>query len=298
MKHFKYKKILFPPLWILIILTLVSTIALVGVFVKGLELSLIAYIIYGVSTYTLIVICLACWKTIPNYYKRMKEIVYSNKYANHYLTDVPFKTHINLYRSLIINLLYVAINAISGIIYHTYWFGIFAVYYAIMAVMRFLLIRYVDWNQIGKNRIRELKCSRICSYILMTVNLALSGAVLMMVYYNRGFEYQGFLIYVMATYTFYITAAAIRDMLKYRKYDSPVMSVSMTIKMASALFSMLFLETAMFAQFGSTESAEKKQMMIMLTGAGVSIIVVVMSVYMIVRSTAEIKKIKINSSCK
>lgn len=298
MKYFKYKKIWFPPLWILIILTLVSTVALVGVFVKGLELSLIAYIIYGVSTYTLIVICLACWKTIPNYYKRMKEKVYSNEYANHYLTDVPFKTHINLYRSLIINLLYVAINAISGIIYHTYWFGIFAVYYAIMAVMRFLLVRYVDWNQIGKNRMRELKCSCICSYILMTVNLALSGAVLMMVYYNRGFEYQGILIYVMAAYTFYITAAAIRDMLKYRKYDSPVMSVSMTIKMASALFSMLFLETAMFAQFGSTESAEKKQMMIMLTGAGISIIVVVVSVYMIVRSTAEIKKMKINSSCK
>lgn len=100
----------------------------------------------------------------------------------------------------IVNLIYVAVNAISGIIYSTYWFGIFAVYYAIMAIMRFLLIRYVNQNQIGKSRLGELKCSRLCAYILMTVNLALSGAVLMMVYFNRGFQYQGFLIYAMAVY--------------------------------------------------------------------------------------------------
>ena len=35
-------------------------------------------------------------------------------------------------------------NAVSAIIYSTNWFAIFAVYYAIMAVMRFLLVRYVN----------------------------------------------------------------------------------------------------------------------------------------------------------
>lgn len=283
-------RLLFPPLWLIVLLTVFGTVALITVFVKGLEGHPLAYVVYVVSFYILIVLCLACWKTIPGYYKSIKGKVYDNKYANRYLTDVAFKTHVNLYRSLIINLLYVAMNAVSGVIYNTHWFGIFAVYYAIMAMMRFLLIRYVRHNQIGASRLGELKRARLCAYILMTVNLALSGAVLMMVYFDRGFAYQGFFIYVMALYTFYITTTAIIEMIKYRKYNSPVMSVSKIIKLAAALFSMLFLETAMFSQFGGETSPQVQQMMIMATGAGISVIVVAMAMYMIVRSTKEIRE--------
>ena len=289
-------RLLFPPLWLVIVLTVFSTVTLVAVFMEGWEATPIAYVVYVVSFYTLTVICFACWKTIPGYYKSIKGKVYDNKYANRYLTDVAFKTHVNLYRSLVINLIYVAVNAISGIVYSTFWFGIFAVYYAIMAIMRFLLVRYVNRNQIGKSRFEELKRSRLCAYILMTVNLVLSGAVLMMVYFNRGFQYQGFLIYVMAMYTFYITTTAIIDMVKYRKYNSPVMSISKIIKLASSLFSMLFLETAMFSQFGGDTSPEVQRIMIMATGGGISVIVVAMAVYMVIRSTKEIKKLKINNS--
>ena len=294
MKNWKsvWKKLLFPPMWLILILTVISTIALVAVFVKGWDATLIAYVVYVTSFYTLIITCLACYKTIPGYYKNAKEKLYENQYANRYLTDVTYKTHVNLYRSLVINLIYVAINAVSGIVFHTYCFGIFAVYYAIMAIMRFLLVRYMGKSQIGENRLGELKRSRLCAYILMTVNLALSGAVLMMVCFHRGFQYQGVLIYVIAMYTFYMTITAIIDMVKYRKYKSPVMSVSKIIKLASALFSMLFLETAMFAQFGENTSFEVQQIMIIATGAGISLIVVAMSVYMIVRTTKEINMLK------
>lgn len=286
------KKFLFLPLWLIIILTVISTIALVAVFVNGWDTAPIAYVVYVLSFYTLTVICLVCWKTVPGYYKSIKGKVYSNKYANRYLTDAAFKTHVSLYRSLVINLIYVAIKAIFSIVYSTYWFGIFAGYYAIMAVMRFLLVRYVNRNKIGTSRIGELKRSRLCAYILMLVNLTLSGAVLMMVYHGRGFEYQGILIYVVALYTFYTTTTAIIDIIKYRKYNSPVMSVSKVIKLAAALVSMLFLETAMFARFGGDSSPEMQQIMIMATGAGISIVVVAMSIYTIVRSTKEIRKQK------
>ena len=293
-RTFNYKKILFPPLWKSILLTCISTVALIYVFANGLEMSFVAYVSYMVSFYTLIVDCLACWKTIPGYYKRVKCKAYNNKYTGRYFTDVSFKTRVTLYRSLGINLLYVALNAVSGIVYQTYWFGIFAVYYAIMAIMRFLLVRYADKNQLGKSRLKELKCARTCAYILMNVNLTLSGAVLMMVYYNRGFEYRGMLIYVMALYTFYITGAAIRECIKFRKFNSPVMSVSKVIKLAAALFSMLFLETAMFSQFGGDTSIEVQRTMIMVTGAGISVLVVTMAIYIIVRSAKEIKEYQAN----
>lgn len=286
------KKLLFPPLWSVILLTIFCTIALVEIFINGWEMSLIAYICYVLSFYTLTVLCMLCWKVMPGYYRKVKSKLHKNKYIDRYMKDAVFKSNVGLYRSLAINLVYVIVNGVSGYIYQTYWFGIFAVYYAIIAIMRFLLVRYVVKHPIGSDRMGELKRARLCAYILLTVNLALSGAVLMMVFFNRGFQYQGILIYVIALYTFYTTTTAIIDMIKYRKYKSPVMSITKIIKMASALFSMLFLETAMFAQFGAETSAETKRIMIMATGAGISVAVVGMAVYMIVQTSKEIKNKK------
>ena len=286
------KKLLFPPFGIILLLVAISATALVTIFVKGLDTSPVAYISYVFAFYTLCVLCIFCYTTLPGYWKSGKEKLYANKLANRYLTDAAFKTHVNLYRSLAINLLYVTVNAISAVVFNTNWFGLFAVYYAILAIMRFLLIRYVSKNKIGASRLGELHRARLCAYILLTVNLALSGAVLMMVYFHRGFDYQGILIYVMALYTFYTTTTAIMDMVKYRRYGSPIMSMSKGIKMAAALVSMLSLETAMFSQFGGEMSIENQRIMIMATGAGIAIIVVSMAIYMIVRTTKEIRSLK------
>lgn len=132
----------------------------------------------------------------------------------------------------------------------------------------------------------------MCSCILLLLNFVLTGAVLMILYQNKGFEYHGVLIYVMAGYTFYITTHAIIDLVKYRKYQSPVMTTSKVIALSAALVSMLSLETAMFSQFGGDMAPENRWLMIALTGAGVSIVVIVMSVYMIARTAKEIKEIK------
>jgi len=216
-----WRKLLFPPVWLVFLLTVCSAAALIAVFVNGWETSPIAYIVYVIAFYTLSVFCLACWKTFPGYYRSIRGKVYSNRFASRYLTDPVFRTHVSLNISLAINLLYVAVNAVSASVYSTAWFGIFAVYYAIMAVMRFLLLRYVSHNAIGQSRLGELKRSRLCAYILMLVNLILTGAVLMMVTFDRGFSYQGILIYVMALYTFYITISAILDLLNTKNWAVP-----------------------------------------------------------------------------
>ena len=287
-----WRKLLFPPVWLIFVLTVFSAASLTAVFANGWEISTIAYAVYVIAFYTLSVFCLACWKTFPGYYRCIKGKVYGNRYAGRYLTDPAFKTHVSLYISLGINLLYAAVNAVSAAVYSTAWFVIFAVYYAIMAVMRFLLLRYVNRNSIGQSRVGELRRSRLCAYILMLVNLILTGAVLMMVTFGRGFSYRGILIYVMALYTFYITISAVIDLLRYRKLGSPVMSVSKIITFAQALVSMLFLETAMFAQFGEAMAPENQRLMIMLTGGGIAVTVVVMAVWVIVRNTKEIRKMK------
>jgi len=98
------------------------------------------------------------------------------------------------------------------------------------------------------------------------------------------------MIYVMAMFTFYNTTTAIIDLIRYRHLESPVMAAAKGISMAAALVSMLNLETAMFAQFGADMAKEDQQLMIMLTGAGISIAVIAIAVFMIAHCTKEIKK--------
>lgn len=211
------------------------------------------------------------------------------------MTDAVFRTHLSLYASLGINLLYVATNLFTGIWYRSVWTITLAAYYIILAVMRFLLLRFVGRVGIGKDRVKELKRSRLCGIILMTVNLALSGVVLLVIVQNKGFEYAGILIYVMAMYAFYVTTHSVINIFKYRKYNSPVMSTAKSISLAAALVSMLSLETAMLSQFGVEKTTPHfDQIMVGATGAGVCVIVVTMSVYTIFRTSRELKKIRFN----
>lgn len=284
-----WKKLLFPPLWLILLLTAVSAAALTAVFLKGWMESPIAYGIYVLSFYTLCVLSLFFIKVLPGRWKGLNAKAHTNPIIHRYLTDAAFKTHISLYASLGVNLLYVGLNILSWFLYRSMWFVVLAGYYTILAVMRFLLLRYVRVTAIGQNRLGELNRSRLCSCILLLLNFVLSGAVLMILYQNKGYNYHGILIYVMALYTFYITTHAIIGLVRYRKYKSPVMTTARIIALSAALVSMLNLETAMFAQFGADMTPENQRIFIVLTGAGVSIAVITLSVLLIVKATKEIK---------
>lgn len=286
------KRLLHPPGWCVFVLTLASATALVCVFAMQLQEYVLAYGVYGISFYALTLNCLIAWKKLPQHYKKIKGQLYTNTYTKRYFTDDTYKAHMKLYSSLFINVLYVIINAGSAVLYRTHWFAIFSVYYGLIAMMRFLLARYMRKNGIGTKQLAELKRARTCAGILLTINFSLSSVVLMMVYFNRGFSYQGYFIYVMAAYTFYITVIAIRDVIKYRKYKSPVLAVTKIVQLTSALFSMLFLETAMFLQFGAETPVQTRQIMIMATGAGISVLVIWMAVTVIVRTSREIRTYK------
>ena len=286
------RKLLFPPVWLMVLLTVASTALLVTVFLKGWEEAPIAYVSYVLAFYTLTVVCVFCSMVLPKQYGKIKQKIYDNPLGNLYMTDRVFRTKVSLYLSLGISLLYVGTNLWSWHWNHSWWFVVLSFYYSIMAVMRFLLVRYVRLNAIGSSVLKEWKRSRICAYVLLLTNLSLSGAVLMILYQNRGYDYPGMLIYVMAMYTFYATTHAIVDIIKYRKLGSPIMSTAKIVSLSAALVSMLNLETAMFAQFGAEMSLRDQRIMIAATGAGISVIVVTLSVILIVRATKEIRRNK------
>ena len=286
------KKLLFPPVWLTVLLTAASAVLLTAVFVQGSEESPAAYAVYVLAFYTLTVVTVFCIAVLPKQYRQLRESFRANPFGNRYLTDRSFRAKVSLFASLTVNLLYVGINLWSWHWSRSWWFVLFAVYYVIMAVMRFLLIRYVHRHTIGSSLLAEWKRSRVCAYILLLINLSLSGAVLMILYQHRGHDYPGMMIYVMALYTFYSTTHAIVDIVRYRKLGSPILSTAKIVSLSAALVSMLNLETAMFAQFGAEMSERDQHLFIILTGAGVSITVVTLSVLLIVQATKVIRREK------
>ena len=286
------KKLLFPPAFLMVILVIISAVALTLIFVKGMEQSIPAYIVYVLAFYTLSVVTIFCAKVLPKQYSTIKQKIYDNPLGNRYMTDKVFRTDISLSISFVISMLYVGINLWSWHMLGSYWFMVLAVYYVIMAVMRYLLVRYVRIQKIGTDILSEWKRSRICAYILLLINLSLSGAVLMILYQHKGYDYPGIMIYVMAMYTFYSLTMSIVELVKYRSLASPIMSTAKMVSLSAALVSMLNLETAMFAQFGAEMSVEHQHIFIILTGAGVSITVVTLSIILIVRATKEIRREK------
>lgn len=94
----------------------------------------------------------------------------------------------------------------------------------------------------------------------------------------------------MALYTFYAVITAVINVVKFRKYGSPVMSAAKIINLTAALVSLLSLETAMLSQFGDPDDLVFRQYMTAITGAGVCAVVLGMAVYTIIQTTIQIRK--------
>lgn len=215
----------------------------------------------------------------------------TNHLINKYTKEAVFRAEAALHFGFFINLLYAGIKLFSGVYYKSVWFITLAVYYIFLAIMRFFLLHHVrKRKKPGYDKAAEWRRYRICGIILLFMNWILAGMLILVIHQNQGFEYPEMLIYLIALYTFYAIITAVINVIKFRKYGSPVLSSAKVINLTAALVSMFSLETAMLAQFGSADNAGFRKIMTSCTGAGVSLIVVGMAVYMIIRSTKELKK--------
>lgn len=286
----KLEKWLFIPGWLIAVLTVVSTAGLVTVFVKGLDEAPVAYVVYVLSFYTLTTVCLWAWKTLPGYFRTAKEKFRAHPYGNKYLTDEGYRVRVSLYIALGINVVYSLFKLISGIVYGTFWLGAIAVYYILLSVIRFLLLSYMRGGRRSTDRLAEYRRYRLCGILLMVLNLSLTGVVLHMLMQNDRYVLGEIVVIASAAYTFYTVTVSVIDMVRYRKHESPVITAAKAIRLTAALVSLLSLETSMLVQYGTDE--EFRRLMTALTGAGVCIIILAMSVYMIVHAGKEIQKLK------
>ena len=283
------KALLFPHIAIMILLVPVSTVLLVGSMVFVGTESVIAYISYVLAAYTLTVWCFK----IPYLIKYFKTFKDENKYARRWQDDTRLRVNVSLYGSLAWNALYGLFQLWLGFYHHTFWFYSLGAYYICLGVMRFFLLLHTRKYAPGEKMQIELVKYRACGCVFLLMNLALALIIFFMVYWNRTFEHHMITAIAMAAYTFTAFTVAIVNVVKYRKYNSPVFSASKAISLAAALVSMLTLESTMLTTFGDGTMTEVGQKwMLGATGGAISVLIVATAIYMIVVGTKKLKQLK------
>ena len=283
------KALLFPHIVIMILLVPIATVLLVGSMVFIGTESVIAYISYVLAAYTLTVWCFK----IPHLIKFFKTFKDENKYARKWQDDTRLRVNVSLYGSLAWNALYGLFQLWLGFYHHTFWFYSLGAYYICLGVMRFFLVRHTSKYAPGEKMQTELKKYRTCGCVFLVMNLALALIIFFMVYWNRTFEHHMITAIAMATYTFTALTTAIVNVVRYRKYNSPVFSASKAISLAAALVSMLTLESTMLTTFSDgTMTATAQKWMLSATGGTISVLIVATAIYMIVVGTKKLKQLK------
>lgn len=281
-------KILFPHIAFIVAFVPFTAALLIYTFAYENANQMITYGSYFLSAYALTIVC----ARIPVLYKNVKAAKQKNKYIHLYTSNVGLRVKLSLYGALSMNLLYALMQLFLGFINHSVWFYALAGYYGLLGVMRFFLLREARKNRLGKNLLYEYLLYRLCGVLLAVMNLSLTAIVFYIVWKNRGFEYHYIMTIAMATYTFFTLTMAIINIIRYRKYKSPVISAAKGISLAAALVSMLSLETAMLTAFGDENDAVFRHIMTASTGGAVCVAVLVMAIFMIVGATKAIKEIK------
>lgn len=281
-------RLLKPRLLWMVLLTLFCAPALCYLFYRELEQSFFAYPIYVLSAYTLTVWAIR----VPPVVKRARAAVYRHPLGGRYMTDLNFRGRLSLHISTAVNLCYALFKLGAGVYYRSLWFGAVAVYYICLTAIRALLL-HSTYQKTSDQR-REYQTARLCGGLLFLLTIALSAITVQMVAHGKGYRYPGSLIFVVALYAFYSITMSIINLIRFRKLNSPVLSASKVLGLATALVSMLSLQTAMFTSFGGDFRFQR--LMNVLTGGGVCMLILLMAIWMIFRTNRAIKKLEIHKA--
>lgn len=280
------KKLLFPHIAVMIMLIPVATAFLVYSMVVLGSTSPVAIVSYVIAAYTLAIWCFK----IPYLIKFFKRFKQENKYIKRWQSDARLRIKISLYGTLVWNAAYAAFQLGLGIKHHTFWFYSLAGYYIALGTMRFFLVHHARRYDAGEKMREELIKYRACGIVFLIMNLTLTIMIFFMVYWNRTFIHHEITTIAMAAYTFGSLGMAIVNVIKYRKFGSPVYSASRAISLAAASVSVLTLESTMLTTFGGeSTSLATRRLFLALSGGAISLFIIAMAIAMIVQSTKKLR---------
>ena len=165
--------------------------------------------------------------------------------------------------SLLFNMVYSAYHIIFGITTHSWWLFTIGIYYAILSIVRFVVLRHK-----GKKHF----VIRFTGIMLMVLSLSLVGTVILAFVKDRGTKFPLIVMLAIAVYAFTKITLATIKWIKARKSKSVKLITLRNISFADAFVSIFSLQRSMLVSFEGMSEIEIRIMNV-ATGSAVCIIV-------------------------
>lgn len=206
--------------------------------------SLWALLVYPFACYALVLVVRGAVLGVR--WARSQVMAY--ELSRRYATDMEFRTRVEVHASLVIDGLYGLFMLGSGLLGWSLWFGATGLYYLVLTLLHGELVRSLHRGSGGFAE--GLRTFGRCGWLLLALAVTYSTVVAQMVVDGHGSEYPGCFIYVAAMFAFYSMGVAVRNLVRSRRFENPVMWATKALDLSTALVSVLSLQTAMFASFG------------------------------------------------
>lgn len=280
-------------IFVLILFPLSITLLICSMILLGTN-SIISYVSYAISFYSLTILCLRI-KTIINYINKIKN---KNKFIVRYREDVNFRINLSLYTSFILNTLYSIFQLCLGIYHNSLWFYSMAMYYILLSLVRYYLVSHTKNNKPGENLAIEYKKYNVSGWMMLLMNTAISVIMFFIIHLDRTFYHHQITTIGLAAYTFLTFGLSIYNFIKFRKYKSPVYSAAKSLSLVAACVSMVTLTTTMLTTFGTEDIIEFKKILLTIIGIVVSLFILTISIQIIVFTKINLRRLKTNKEKK
>lgn len=279
------RPLLFPYPAVVALLVPIAAVGLICAFAVLDEGDIRRVALFALSFYALLVLCMrapAIWTFVGRFRRE-------NRFYLRYSSDIRLKMRLSLNGAFLYNALYALFLLALGLRHHSAWFYAMAGYYFLLALMRLMLGRHLRASVPGKDLRGEWCKYRLCGAGLVPMNLALSVFVFYYVRHLRPTTHHEITVIAMAAYTFLSLTMAIVNIVRYRRYASPVCSAAKALSLASACISMLSLENAMLTAFSAADETLFRQIMLGASGAVAAMVILGIALYMIVHATKNLR---------
>ena len=217
--------------------------------------------------------------------------------ANRFFRDYGFRTLAFGIFAFIINFGYAALQMVLAVLLPSTWYGVLAGYYFCLGALRCFL--FVGWSRAKKHADGDaraladgkLRLYRLCGIALLVLEIALTTAVTQIVISKSNPRSSEIMAISSAAYTFYRIALAVFNARKTYRLHDPLLQSFRNIGLTDAAVALLALETTMIATFGG-ETETSLLIVRAATGFGVCALTIAMGIFMIVRGTQRLKKLR------
>lgn len=261
-----------------------SGVGLIWIFLTGRDYAWYAYVLYGISAYALVTLCVGIPRIAASFRRHTQK---GPVFQTMQRLEGDGAFGLGMYLEQFINFCYGGFKLVAGAITGSAWIGADGLYnFTQGTIQLYQILRHRN----AKEKRKQWKVYRNCGYLMIFVNLTMAGMMFQMIQMGRHEDNTEIGIIATAAFTFYKLISAIVEMAKDRKHRNPVDSAVHFLDFGQGLYNLFVLQVGLLWTFGGPDYPHQK-LLNNLTGTAVCMLTMGIGIYMLWRSKRDSAKV-------